>query len=59
MLGCANLVSQWFDKKRGFAMSIMALGFGISMAIHPPLSQFLIDMYGWKMAWMFLGYQLG
>ena len=55
MLGCANLVSQWFDKKRGFAMSIMALGFGISMAIHPPLSQFLIDMYGWKMAWMFLG----
>ena len=41
MLGCANLVSQWFDKKRGFAMSLMALGFGISMAIHPPLSQFL------------------
>ena len=55
MLGCANLVSQWFDKKRGFAMSIMALGFGISMAIHPPLSQLLIDMYGWKIEWMFLG----
>lgn len=55
MLGCANLVSQWFDKKRGFAMSIMALGFGISMAIHPPLSQFLIDHYGWKFAWVFLG----
>jgi MFS family permease len=55
MLGCANLVSQWFDKKRGFAMSLMALGFGISMAIHPPLSQFLIDEYGWKFAWIFLG----
>ena len=55
MLGCANLVSQWFDKKRGFAMSLMALGFGISMAIHPPLSQFLIDHYGWKFAWVFLG----
>lgn len=55
MLGCANLVSQWFDKKRGFAMSLMALGFGISMAIHPPLSQFLIDEYGWKFAWVFLG----
>ena len=55
MLGCANLVYQWFDKKRGFAMSLMALGFGISMAIHPPLSQFLIDEYGWKFAWAFLG----
>ena len=55
MLGCANLVYQWFDKKRGFAMSLMALGFGISMAIHPPLSQFLIDEYGWKFAWVFLG----
>jgi MFS family permease len=55
MLGCANLVSQWFDSKRGFAMSLMALGFGMSMAIHPPLSQFLIDQYGWKYAWIILG----
>ena len=55
MLGCANLVSQWFDSKRGFAMSLMALGFGMSMAIHPPVSQFLIDQYGWKYAWMILG----
>ena len=55
MLGCANLVSQWFDSKRGFAMSLMALGFGMSMAIHPPVSQFLIDQYGWKYAWIILG----
>ena len=55
MLGCANLVSQWFDSKRGFAMSLMALGFGMSMAIHPPISQFLIDQYGWKYAWIILG----
>ena len=55
MLGCANLVSQWFDSKRGFAMSLMALGFGMSMAIHPPVSQFLIDQYGWKYACIILG----
>ena len=55
MLGCANMVSQWFDNKRGFALSIMALGFGISMAIHPPLSQLLIDQFGWKYAWVILG----
>ena len=55
MLGCANIVSQWFDTKRGFAMSLMALGFGISMAIHPPFSQWLIEQYGWKFAWVILG----
>ena len=55
MLGCANMVSQWFDSKRGFAMSVMALGFGISMAIHPPLSQLLIDQFGWRYAWIILG----
>ena len=55
MLGCANMVSQWFDTKRGFAMSLMALGFGISMAVHPPLSQLLIEQFGWKYAWVILG----
>ena len=55
MLGCANMVSQWFDNNRGFALSIMALGFGVSMAIHPPLSQLLIDQFGWKYAWVILG----
>ena len=46
MLGCATLVSQWFDAKRGF---------GISMAVHPPLSQWLIEQFGWKYAWVILG----
>ena len=55
MLGCANMVSQWFYTKRGFAMSLMALGFGISMATHPPLSQLLIEQFGWKYAWVILG----
>ena len=55
MLGCANLVSHWFNRKRGFAMSLMALGFGISMAVHPPLSRYLIDEYGWRVAWFIIG----
>lgn len=54
MLVCANLVSQWFAKSRGLAMSLMALGFGLSMAIHPPLSSFLIDAFGWRTAWIVL-----
>ena len=55
MLGSANFVSQWFSKKRGFAMGLMALGFGVSMAVHPPLGQFLIDAVGWRNAWVALG----
>jgi len=55
MLNCANLVSQWFDRKRGFAMSLMALGFAASMAVHPPLGQALIDAFGWRTAWVVLG----
>ncbi len=55
MLGCANLVSQWFSKSRGLAMGLMALGFGVSMAVHPPLGQYLIDAYGWRQAWVVLG----
>lgn len=55
MLGCANLVSQWFSRNRGFALSLMVLGFGVSMAVHPPLSQYLVDNYGWRKAWFVLG----
>lgn len=55
MLGSANFVSQWFAKQRGFAMGLMALGFGISMAVHPPLGQYLIDTMGWRNAWVALG----
>lgn len=55
MMNCANLVAQWFSRKRGFAMSLMALGFGVSMAVHPPLGQYLIAQFGWRTAWVLLG----
>ena len=55
MMTCANLVSQWFDKKRGMALGLMSLGFPISMAIHPPLAQWMIDQVGWRESWIWLG----
>jgi MFS family permease len=55
MLSNANLVSQWFSRKRGFALSLMSLGFAASMAAHPPLAQWLIDQVGWREAWVWLG----
>jgi MFS family permease len=55
MLNCANLVAQWFSRRRGFALSLMALGFGASMAVHPPLGQWLVTEIGWRKAWIVLG----
>lgn len=55
MLNCANLVAQWFNRRRGFALSLMALGFGASMAVHPPLGQWLVAEIGWRKAWLVLG----
>ncbi|MFT5175623.1 MAG: MFS family permease, partial [Gammaproteobacteria bacterium] len=55
MLCSANLVSQWFARKRGFALSLMSLGFACSIAAHPYLAQRLIDVVGWREAWLWLG----
>lgn len=55
MMNSANLVAQWFSRKRGFAMGLMSLGFAASMAVHPPLGQFLIAQLGWRWAWVILG----
>ncbi len=55
MMSAANLVSQWFLAKRGFAMSLMGFGFAASMAIHPLLGELLIDTVGWRLAWVCLG----
>jgi MFS family permease len=55
MLNSTNVLSHWFSRKRGFAMGLMLLGFAISMAIHPPASQWLIDHVGWRQAWIWIG----
>ena len=55
MMGSSNMVSQWFNRKRGTALGLMTMGFGISMAVHPELSQWLIEWVGWREAWFWIG----
>lgn len=55
MLGATNLVAQWFSARRGFAMSILMLGFAASIALHPLIGQWLIEQAGWRQAWLWLG----
>ena len=55
MLCAGNLTSQWFDRKRGLALSLTMLGFSVSVAVHPPLAQWLSEALGWRMAWVVMG----
>ncbi|WP_241080577.1 MFS transporter [Natranaerofaba carboxydovora] len=48
-----TLVPQWFQKKRGIALSIMTLGGSIGAMAIPPVNNFLISSYGVELAWRF------
>ncbi|MYL36127.1 MFS transporter [Pontibacillus yanchengensis] len=50
-----TLVPQWFITKRGRALSVMAVGGFVSSALLPPLNTWLIDVFGWRNAWLFWG----
>ena len=54
-LVASNVIAQWFERRRGFALSLVWLGFSASVALHPPLSQWLIETVGWREAWLWLG----
>lgn len=49
------LVAQWFVRYRGRAMAIMGIGAAASNAVFPPVSQQLIEMFGWRETYMILG----
>ncbi|OJF94178.1 MFS transporter [Alkalibacterium sp. 20] len=47
------LIPQWFEKKRGRALSLISIGGVIGSALVPPLNNFLIQTYGLSIAWLF------
>lgn len=54
-VGVAMLVANWFVRRRGRAMAIVALGYAASGAVLPPVARWLIDAADWRAAWMVLG----
>ncbi|XP_046557850.1 monocarboxylate transporter 12-like isoform X2 [Haliotis rubra] len=46
------IVLQYFDKRRGLAMSISSLGEGVGMLVLPPLTNLLIETYSWRGAFL-------
>jgi MFS family permease len=47
------LVNRWFVKKRGRAQGIVATGWPIGILILPPFSQYLVQVWGWRMTMLF------
>lgn len=50
-----TLVSLWFVRLRGRAMAMHSLGSALSQAIFPPFIHILIQIGGWRNAWLALG----
>jgi MFS family permease len=48
-------VAKWFVRERARALSFMSLGLPIGGFIFVPLTQVLIDGFGWRNAWILLG----
>jgi len=50
-----RIISAWFNKRRGLALGIALIGIGVGGALAPIVSQALIDEYGWRTAYRYLG----
>ncbi|MCY4756598.1 MFS transporter [Pelomonas aquatica] len=50
-----QLVSQWFDRRRGLALALVLCGSGLSAAILPPLLGWAIERWDWRAAFIVLG----
>ncbi|MBP1043920.1 MFS transporter [Vagococcus sp. BWB3-3] len=48
------VITNWFEKKRGLAMSIAMTGIGIGGAILSPLITFFLEKFGWRTSYMLL-----
>ena len=51
----SKVVSHWFDKQRGLALALAAMGAGLGSLIMPPFSQGLISGLGWRGAYLVIG----
>jgi MFS family permease len=51
----SDVVSHWFDKRRGLALGLMMFGLGTGAMIMPSVAQRLIAMYGWRVTYAAYG----
>ena len=55
MCPAIGAVQRWFVRRRGFASGLAVSGIGVGTLVMPPLATLLIDMLGWRGAYLALG----
>ena len=53
-LGYARIVTGWFERRLGAALSIVVAGSGVGSLLIPPLVQYLISSIGWRHTYLVL-----
>src|SRR3984885_3957823 len=53
-LGYARIITGWFERKLGAALSIVVAGSGVGSFLVPPLVQHLLAAYGWRATYLTL-----
>jgi MFS family permease len=51
-------IAAWFDGRRGLALGIAMAGVGLGIIVVPQLARHLIEIYGWRKAYIGLGVAL-
>jgi MFS family permease len=54
-IGYSRAISSWFNRRRGFALSIMLSGSALGAMLLPVLAQAVITHLGWRAAYLILG----
>ncbi|TAJ19679.1 MAG: MFS transporter [Dehalococcoidia bacterium] len=49
-------MSKWWVEKRGRMIGFAAMGVSLAGVVFPPLMSFLIEDFGWRMAWRILAF---
>ncbi|MYB42957.1 MAG: MFS transporter [Chloroflexi bacterium] len=49
------LISRWFDRRRGIALSILGTGFALGGVLVVPVMRWVIDTWGWGPSFIFSG----
>ncbi|HEV2196142.1 MAG TPA: MFS transporter [Candidatus Acidoferrum sp.] len=50
-----DVISRWFDRHRGLALSVMMLGMGSGAIVMPSIAQRLVATFGWRPAYSTFG----
>jgi sugar phosphate permease len=54
-LATTTAISNWFVRRRAFALALFGVTQGTGLAAMPLVAQWLISHWGWRHAWAFLG----